>query len=215
MKKINILGALLLSLTLASQASAGVEFAPYASISSTKSITPGKKDSENETIKQRQEYGLRGSISFWRIFKTQLSIGQSKMTTTSKVSQAVDEYGKIDYQKDLDMDVSNPDNQVKIIETQRTGKFSLILDPSFSIFIARFKLGITARQRIIEKEEIGRPNTSTTEGPVYNPHSGVGLGVRFGPKMYFMAEYEFYHYKYPTQIEPFERSLTVSYNVAI
>jgi hypothetical protein len=200
-----------------SQAWAGVTISPYVSIKSTKSVTPGKKSSgtENETLKQRQEYGLQASVSFWKLFKTQLSVGQSVLTTTSKVSEAKDEYGKIDFAQDLNMDTDQPDNEVKIKETQRVGKFSLLVDPSFSIFILRFKLGITAMQRIIEKDEMGREPTSITVGPKYNPHSGFGAGIRFSPRMYFMAEYNFLHYNYPTEIEPFERELSVSYNVSI
>ncbi|HET9240754.1 MAG TPA: hypothetical protein VFO10_26050 [Oligoflexus sp.] len=200
-----------------SKAWAGVTISPYVSIKSTKSVTPGKKSSgtENETLKQRQEYGIQASVSFWKLFKTQLSVGQSVLTTTSKVSAAKDEYGKIDFAQDLNMDTDQPDNEVKIKETQRVGKFSLLVDPSFSIFILRFKLGITAMQRIIEKDEMGREPTSITVGPKYNPHSGFGAGIRFSPRMYFMAEYNFLHYNYPTEIEPFERELSVSYNVSI
>jgi hypothetical protein len=202
---------------VSSPAWAKVTISPYVSIKSTKSVTPGKKDSskENETIKQRQEYGIQASVSFWKIFKTQLSLGQSQLTTTSKVSEAVDEYGKIDFAKDLNMDTDQPDNEVKITETQRVGKFSLLLDPSFSIFILRFKIGVTAMQRIIDKEELGREPSSITVGPKYNPHSGFGAGIRFSRNMYFMAEYNFFHYNYPKDIEPFERELAVSYNITL
>jgi len=214
MKKTNVLAFLLLSLAFVPSAYARVEFAPYVSIKSTKSVTPGKNNSEKESIKQRQEYGIRASVSFWRLFKTQLSVGQSKTTTTQKTSEAVDEYGEIDFKKDLNMDTSNPDNTMKLTETQRVAKFSLMLDPSFSIFILRAKVGVTARQRIIDKEEVGKEAQNLTEKPTYKPHSGVGFGVRLSPMMYFMAEYEMYHYKFP-QAEPFERELSVSYNVAI
>ncbi len=209
----------LLALTLlsASTAMAGLSFAPYVSIKSTKSVTPGKKDqsTETEVIKQRQEYGIRASLSFWRLFKTQLSVGQSKQTNTQKVSQVKDEYGEIDLNSELNMDTSDPDKELRLTETQNVGKFSLIIDPSFSIFIARFKLGITARQRIIEKSEDGVEPVKITEGPTYKPHSGVGFGIRFTPRMFFMAEYEVYHYMYPPKIEPFERELSVSYNISM
>ena len=201
--------------TAVKPAIAGISFAPYASIKSTKSIKPGADKSETETIKQRQEYGLRASVSFWKLFKTQLSVGQSQLTTTSKISEVTDEYGDVDLQADLNMDTSQPDKEVQLTETQRVGKFSLLLDPSFSIIILRFKLGITAQQRIIEKEELGALKETITVGPTYKPHSGLGFGVRLTPRMYFMAEYEVYHYKYPPDIEPFEREVSVSYNVSI
>lgn len=210
--------SLVLVLGLSSSAAfAGLSFAPYVSIKSTKSVTPGKKDqsTETEVVKQRQEYGLRASLSFWRLFKTQLSVGQSKLTNTQKVSQVKDEYGEIDMNEELNMDTSDPDKQIRLTETQNVGKFSLLLDPSFSIFIARFKLGITARQRIIQKEELGMPSEKLTEPVTYKPHSGVGFGVKFGPRMFFMAEYEVYHYKFPPKMEPFERELSVSYNISM
>ncbi len=210
--------ALATAFLLASSAAwAGVSISPYVSIKSTKSVTPGKKDktTENETIKQRQEYGIQASVSFWRLFKTQLAVGQSKMTTTSKVSEVTDEYGKIDLSTDLNMDTDQPDNEVKLTETQRVGKFSLLIDPSFSIFILRFKVGVTAMQRIIEKDELGVEPSTITVGPKYNPHSGIGAGIRFTPRTFFMAEYNFFHYNYPTQVEPFERELAVSYSISI
>jgi hypothetical protein len=131
------------------------------------------------------------------------------------VSEVKDEYGKIDFATDLNMDTEQADNEVKLTETQRVGKFSLMLDPSFSIFIMRFKVGVTAMQRIIDKEEMGAEPSSITVGPKYNPHSGFGAGIRFSSRMFFMAEYNFLHYNYPTKIEPFERELAVSYNVSI
>ncbi len=210
--------ALALALGLPSSAAfAGLSFAPYVSIKSTKSVTPGKKDqsTETEVIKQRQEYGLRASLSFWRLFKTQLSVGQSKLTNTQKVSQVKDEYGEIDMNQELNVDTSDPDKQLRLTETQNVGKFSLILDPSFSIFIARFKLGITARQRIIQKDETDVPSVKLTEPITYKPHSGVGFGVRITPRMFFMAEYEVYHYMFPPKLEPFERELSVSYNISM
>lgn len=214
MKIVNLLACLTALFMISQPAEARFDIAPYVSIKSTKSVTPGKKDTENEKIQQRQEYGIRASLSFWRIFKTQLSLGQSVLTTTHKVNDVVDEYGEIDFNQDLNMDTSDPDKEIRLKETQRLGKFSLLLDPSFSVFIMRFKLGVTARQRIIVKEELGQPEQTITDGPTYKPHSGLGFGIRFTPRMYFMAEYELYHYKFP-EAEPFERELSVSYNVSI
>lgn len=214
MKKSSILAGLILASAMAESAYARVEFAPYVSIKSTKSVTPGKKGTEDESIKQRQEYGIRASVSFWRLFKTQLSLGQSKTTTTHQTNQAADEYGEVDFSSDFNMDTSDPANTMSLTETQRIGKFSLLLDPSFSIFIMRAKIGVTARQRIIEKAEVGRPDEKLEAPITYKPHSGVGVGVKLGRSMYFMAEYELYHYAAP-KLEPFERELSISYNVSI
>lgn len=214
MRKASILAGLLLASAIAPSAFARVEIAPYVSIKSTKSVTPGKNKTEDSSVKQRQEYGIKASVSFWRLFKTSLSLGQSKTTTTHQTNNAVDEYNEIDFSKDFNMDTSDPTNTMTLTETQRIGKFSLMIDPSFSIFIVRAKIGVTARQRIIEKSEAGRPDEKLEAPITYNPHSGVGVGVKFGPRMYFMAEYEMYHYAAP-KLEPFERELSISYNVSI
>lgn len=195
---------------------AGISIGPYASIKSTKSVKPGQKNkqTETETIKQRNEAGLRASVGFFRLMKLQLSVGQSKLTTTEKTSLVKDEYGDIDYEKDMNMKTDNPDNEIKITETQNIGQTSLIIDPSFSIFILRAKAGVTAQQRIIETEQVGEEKQKLTFGPTYKPHSGVGAGVRLGGRAYFIAEYNFYHYKFP-EIEPFERELNVSFGLSL
>ncbi len=211
-------GALLCVAALVSSgvAEARVTVAPYVSIRSTKSIKPvkGNKDQEAETVKQRQEAGVRGSISFWRLFSLSASLGQSTLTTTEKTQAAKDEYGEIDYQKDLNMSTDNPDNEIKITETQRNGKLSIVLDPGFWIFILRAKAGVTATQRILKVQETGEAETVQTFGPTYKPHSGFGFGIRFTPKFYAIAEYNMYHYAFP-EIEPFEREVAVSFAVEI
>ena len=201
--------------TTANIAYAKIDIAPYYSIKSTKSVTPGKKDSENEKIRQREEFGLKFTFSMYKFLKFQFAAGQNNLTTTEKVSEVTDEYGEIDFASELDLDTTVPDKDVRIKETQNIAKASFIFDPSFSIFIARIKLGITARQRIIEKSETGLEDVMITDGPTYNPHSGIGFGVRLSRRMYWMAEYEFYHYAYPPDLEPFERELSISFGVSI
>ena len=212
-----LLFAALWMMLLVPMAEARISIAPYYSIKSTKSVNPAKKGEtiENEKVNQREEFGLRANISFWRLLKFQLSVGQSNNTKTEKAIEVEDEYGEIDFRQDLNISVDDPEKDISIKETQNVGKMSFIFDPSFSIFIARFKLGITARQRIITKEEQGLEPETITEGPTYNPHSGFGAGIRLSRSMYFMIEYEFLHYKYPPDIEPFERTLTASYSVSI
>lgn len=195
---------------------AGVTISPYVSVKSTKSVKPEKKDKskESETVKQRQEYGVRGSLTFWRLFGLSLGVGQSKLTTTHKVRDAKDEYGEINYAEDMNMSTDHPEQEIKITETQRNAKVTVSIDPSFSIFILRAKAGVTAQQRIIETEQTDADPQSKVFGPTYKPHSGFGLGVKFSRKMYAMAEYSFNHYKFP-EIEPFEREVTVSFSISI
>ena len=205
-----------LAFTLSSAAQAGVTVSPYVSIKSTKSVKPQKKDKsqETETVKQRQEAGIRGSVSFWRLFSLTAGVGQSKLTTTEKVQDAKDEYGEIDYEKDLNMSTENPAQNIKITETQRNAKLTVAIDPGFWIFILRAKAGVTAQQRILETEQDGSEPTTLTFGPTYKPHSGFGLGVRFSRSMYAMAEYTFNHYKFP-EVEPFEREATISFSISL
>lgn len=206
----------------AEKALAGITIEPFASVSSTKQIKPNKAGStknqpattETEVIKQRTTYGVRGSVSFFRLMKFQLGVGQNELATTSKTSQAVDDYGEISYEKDLNMDTSTPDKEVKVTETQRKGTAVLVIDPSFSIFILRAKAGVVATQRALKKEEQNKPAVSYVSPIKYKPTVGAGAGVKFGPRMYFIAEYSLFLYKFPEKL-PFEREVTVTYGVSL
>jgi hypothetical protein len=206
-----------------SAASGGISVEPFVSISSTKKIQPNKtgqknvsggSSTETEIIKQRTTYGIRGSLGFFRILKLQASVGTNELTTTSKTSQAVDDYEQIDYQKDLNMDTSNPDKEVRIKETQRKGSAVLVVDPGFWIFILRAKAGVIATQRLLSKEASGEATTNYVSPISYKPTCGAGAGIRFSSNMFFMAEYNIFLYKFPKK-SPFEREVTVSYGFSI
>jgi hypothetical protein len=208
---------------ITTRAVAGISIEPFASVSSTKKIEPdkaGKKNAtggaatETETIKQRTTYGVRGSIGFFRIMKFQLGVGTNELATTSKTSEAVDDYGEIDYEKDLDMNTSTPDKEVKITETQNKATAVLVVDPGFWIFILRGKAGVVATQRKLVKEAEGEPTVKFTSPITYKPTCGAGAGVKLGPNMFFMAEYNLFLYKFPEKA-PFEREVVVSYGVSI
>lgn len=197
-------------------ARAGISIAPYASISSTKKIKPNPKNKseEEEVIKQRTTYGIVGSLSFFRVFKLQASAGQNQLTTTQKTQFAADDYGEIDYNKDLTMSTDQPDKEVKTTETQRIGRLGLALDPGFWIFILRAKGGVQATQRLVKLEEKDKPAVSKLTPISYKPFAGAGAGVRLSPSMFFMAEYSIFMYQFP-KTAPFEREVTVSYSVSI
>ena len=164
-----------IAVSFATPAFAGITVSPYVSIKSTKSISPTADAQEKETTRQREEYGMRGAISFWRLFKFQLGAGQSVLTTTEKLSELKDEYGEIDYEEDLDLDTSSdPDQESRVKETQRVARATVILDPGFWIFIARFKAGVQATQRAIQVDD----EPEKVFDPTYKPHSGVGLGIK-------------------------------------
>ena len=199
-----------------SVAVAGISISPFVTVSSQKTIKPNKinKSQEDETNKQRTTYGLAGSVSFWRLFKFQLSVGQNQLTTTTKTQNAVDEFDEIDYEKDLNMSTNDPESEVKTIEIQRKGRASLLIDPSFSIFVLRAKAGVQATQRLFSLKQEGQEEQKYTSPITYKPVAGVGAGIKFGARMFFMAEYGFFFYKFP-KTEPFEREVTVSYTVSL
>jgi hypothetical protein len=141
----------------------------------------------------------------------QLSVGQNKLDETRKTSQVVDEFDEINFEKDLNMDVSDQDAEVKTSEIQRKARVSLVFDPSFWIFITRLKAGVQAQQRLMTLEQNGTKESYT--GPItYDPVASLGFGVRLGRRMYAMAEYGAVFYKFP-ETEPFEREVTVSYGI--
>lgn len=212
-----LLAPCLLSLALlAGQATAGVTISPYASVSSTKKIKPNAKTkgTEDEKVEQRQTYGLQASLSIFSLFKIQASAGQNQLTTTTKTQNAADDYEEINYEKDLNMSTDTPDKEVVLTETQRIGRLGIAFDPGFWIFILRAKGGVQATQRIVKLEQQGKPATTTTPPIKYKPYAGAGAGVRLGPRMFFMAEYSIFMYKFP-DYAPFEREVSVSYNVSI
>lgn len=193
-----------------------ISISPYISIKSKKVSKKDKNDptKEVETTVERQEIGVKGSVRFLKLMQLSLGVGQSELKKTEQLNELVDEYDEIDYSNDLDIANRSTTDLITRKETQRNAKLTLSVNPSFSIFIFKVKIGVTARQRIIESEIEGIKQPTITKGPTYKPHSGVGVGVRLSPGSYFMVEYGAYHYKFP-KIEPFERELTVSYSVRI
>ena len=188
---------------------------PFVQINSIKTKVRDKTDptKETEVIRERQTAGLRVSLGLGRLFKLQTSGGQSTLTHTTKQQDAVDEYNEIDYKADLDMGTDSPDKEIKVTEIQRRGTASLVLDPSFKIFILRARAGVTAFQRELTKEAIGE-NTVTLITPwTYKPTATVGAGIKIGRKMHFIAEYGYFFYAFP-KTQPFEQELTVSYGVS-
>lgn len=195
---------------------AGITIEPFASISSTKGISPDRKNKnkENETIKERQTYGLRFGIKMWRLFNLQLSVGQNQTTTTTKTQNVVDEYEEINFDKDLDMNTGDPDKEQRIKETQKVGRAMVVIDPSFSVFVLRAKAGVQATQREFSREATGEAKTQFVGPITYKPVAGAGAGIKFTPRTFFLAEYSLFFYKFPnTKI--FEREVSVSFGVSI
>ena len=193
---------------------ARVYVSPYVSISSKKKIEPAKAGKAKETSKtaQRTTYGVKAGLSFWRLFNLQLSVGRSKLDKTEKVQDAADEFDEIDYEADLNMATDDPDAFIDTQEITDKARLSLILDPGFWILIARAKVGVQATKRSMTLTQ--NDVTTKTEPPItYKPIAGAGLGVRLTSRMKAMAEYTFVFYKFP-ETEPFEREVSISYQIA-
>jgi hypothetical protein len=202
-------------LSVSEAAFARITFSPYYSVSSTKSISPKRKDStETEKISQREEKGLSAGVSFFRIVGLSLSVGQNFKTTTTTEQTVTDEYGEIDLNSELDSSTRTPGMQTKIKDTQNKAKFSFYLDPGFWIFVARMKLGVTATQRKVQVFADDILVDTQDPAPTYKPHAGLGLGVRLSSRIFAIAEYTFFFYKFPEK-EPFEREATISFGFSI
>ncbi len=200
---------------LPSLAQAGITFEPYYSVSSTKTISPDRKSgTETEAITQREEKGLRAGIKIYRIFNFNLQVGQSFTVGTTKEQTIKDDYDEIDYDVELESDARTPGKEAKMKETQNRGRVELAINPSFSIFILKAKVGVTARQRIVELFEDDVLLTREEPEPTYGPHAGAGFGIKFSRRTFWMAEYNVNFYKFP-ELEPFERELQVSFGIAL
>ena len=210
-----VLSVALLGVLLGEKAYSGIMFEPYYSYRSTKSLDPNRNEgTETETIKNREEKGVRAGLSLFSLFKVSASVGESFTITTSTDKEIVDEYDEIDLQSDLNVDPESETKQLKKKETDTRASLTFSFDPSFSIFIFRVKAGVTARQRIIKVFE-NDIQVLHEEPPVtYKPNAGVGFGVKLSYNIYAIAEYSFFFYKFP-ETEPFERSLSLNLGFSI
>lgn len=213
--------AILCALALAGEASAAgsdtkFTVSPYFSMKTKKTKQKDRTDPTKEVTKTRTrtEFGLRGSVRFLKILKASVSVGQNSLAKEEEVSELKDEYGEIDFNEDLGTSDRAPTDIVKTTEKQTNAKLTLAVVPKFGPFIVKAGAGVTGRLREITSEINGEAQPKITKGPTYKPHSVVGAGFKAGPKMSVMLEYELYHYKFP-EIEPFERSVSLSINVGI
>ena len=192
-----------------------VNIEPYYSIIRNKDKYTEASTGQTVTeTRETQEYGLRASLNLGRFFQLTASYGENRSTKTEKATDIEDTFDQIDFQTDLQIDVSDPDADVTVREHQKNAKFKVVFDPSFSIFVFRAYAGMNARWRSLEREQTGLSNVTEEYGPEYDPIAGVGFGVRFNRRTYAMAEYEFMFYDYP-EFEPFEQALSVSFGVNI
>ncbi|MFK7826150.1 MAG: hypothetical protein AB8G05_18500 [Oligoflexales bacterium] len=204
-----------LAVLYSSKSYAGIMFEPYYSYRSTKSLDPNRDEgTETEKIKNREEKGIRAGLSFLNLLKITASVGESFTITTSTDREIIDEYDEIDIQSDLNVDPNAETKEVKKKETDTRASLTFSFDPSFSIFIARAKAGVTARQRIVKVFENDTQILHEEPPITYKPTAGIGFGVKFSYNIYAIAEYSFYFYKFP-ETEPFERALSLNIGFSI
>lgn len=208
-----ILPAILFFSVFSLEVQAGIIFEPYVSIGSTKSLKTNRANStETETISERKEGGLKAGLKLGSLFSIYGAVGQSKQTTTSKNSELVDQFDQIDFAKDLD--TRTVGKETKLMETQNKAKVGIDINPSFWIFIFRTTVGVAATQRLVKAYEDDVLMKELKPEPTYKPFAGAGFGVRFGPRMFAMAQYNFNFYKFPEKT-PFEREVNISYGISL
>jgi len=191
----------------------GLFVEPYVNIASTKSLKTNKANaSETEKTSERREAGVKAGLKLGKLFSLYLAGGQSTQITTSSEEQIVDQFAEIDFAKDLNMRTAG--KETKIIETQNKAKFGVDIHPSFSIFILRAAVGVSATQRLLKAYEDNILLKEIRPEPSYKPFAGAGLGIKFGPTMYALAQYNFNFYMYP-KAAPFEREVSISYGLSL
>ena len=188
---------------------------PYYSMIQNKDNFTDSSGQDVSKVRKTEEYGLRASLKLASILQLRASYGESKSKKTEKAIEIADTFDQIDFQTDLQIDTTDPDVDVTVNEHQKNAKLKLVIDPSFSIFIVRVYVGVSARWRLLTREDVGVEDYTAEYGPEYNPVAGAGFGIKLSRRLYAMAEYEFYFYNYPTEFEPFEQALSVSVGVSI
>jgi hypothetical protein len=193
---------------------------PYASVSSTKAIKPvaGKDTgSSEETITQRTTYGVKVDLRLGRLFTLSVNGGQNEVDTTKKPIAMRDEYGDIDFTKDLNVDPNSQTATYRYRETQRLGSAQLVLAPALMKGVLWGKLGAGARARerlITISDEIAQTTKSTKDPLRWSAMATAGVQLRLLGAFNAGVEYKFYFLKFP-KTEPHEQEAVVSFGMSI
>ncbi len=192
-----------------------VSIDPFLSLQSNKAIKGevGKQD-EDEAYKERLTYGVKVNVDMFWILATEFVVARNQMESQLKAYRATDEFGEIDYEKDLNVDKSNKDLLLKVNEERRMARAALKAQIGLGYYFTAFaKVGAQAMQRIVkvkytdEKYADKAPDPLTT--PIeYDPYAGAGFRVRLTHRVQAGATYDFFFYKFP-KYEPFTREVGV------
>jgi hypothetical protein len=198
-------------------ASGRLSIVPYASMSSTKEIKPSEsKDSSEESINQRTTYGLKIDIRLFSLLTFSLQGGTNAIDKTKKQSAVRDEFKEIDFEKDLNLDTSNPKHEYRFQEEQRLATAKLLITPHLGQYLwIKAGGGVRARQRLISvTDKVNNVKTSITDPIRYHAVATGGVGVRLFRAMSAQAEYNFTFIKFP-ETEPHEQEVLVGFGISI
>ncbi|MDD1421226.1 hypothetical protein MEO40_19285 [Dolichospermum sp. ST_sed1] len=193
------------------QAEAGITLEPYFGQSSIAPIMINKSvNTATEKSTPRFEKGLRTSINY-NAFNLDLSLGQNDKTTTTEEREIIDEYGDIDFSKEIDFvsTVQNSETQTKIKDKQNKFKATLFFNPEFSSLIVRMKMGVTLTHRTTTVQRTNEDTKTINPSITLDPHASGGFGIRFSQSIFFMIEYNTLFYKFP-ETKPMEREVSIS-----
>lgn len=199
-----------------------ISITPYAGVSSTKGIKPAKvtpigqkdtKTSSNETVTQRQNVGLKVDVKFFRLFGLNVTGAYNKIDTTKSSGAMRDEFGEIDFKKDI---VGTSSADFNYQEEQRMATAKVGLYPSIGKLIGvKVEAGVRARQRIIKSENKLTGDTKNINDPIrFHPTATAGGSIKLGGMAKFMIDYSFYFLKFP-ETNPHEQEVTIGMGVSI
>jgi hypothetical protein len=190
---------------------------PYASVSSTKAIKPSEsKDSSEESINQRTTYGLKIDVRLFSLLTFSLQGGTNVIDKTKKQSAVRDEFKEIDFEKDLNLDTTDPKHEYRYQEEQRLGTAKLLITPRLGRYLwLKVGGGVRARQRLINLTDKENNQKVSIKDPIrYHAVATAGAGVRLFSSVSAQAEYNFTFIKFP-KTEPHEQEVLVGFGISI
>jgi hypothetical protein len=200
-------------------AAGALSIGPYASVSSSKAIKPKVKEANTaeETTTQRTTYGVKVDLRLSKLFTLGVNVGTNKVDTTKKASAMRDEFGEIDYEKDLNVDPNNQGGEYRYQEEQRLGTAQLIINPALwpgKIWI-KAGAGVRARQRLLSIEDTATDKSEKLTDKIrYHALATAGLQLRLLRAISAGIEYKFYFIKAP-ELEPHEQEALVTFGLQI
>lgn len=211
-----IMFLLFLGMSQVAHAYSRFSIGPYASVSSTKIISPGDEGSSNEVATTRTTYGLRISIGLMRWLSFDAQGGINEVDRTRKAVAMRDEFEDIDFEEDANVDTSDPEAEYRYQEKQTLGVAKFMFSPRFfNVVWGQFGAGVRVRQREIKIDDMAAGTSESIKDP-FRYHAVASAGIRFRLLRSFTGSilYDFYFLQFP-ELEPHEQEVSVSFGVSI